>query len=83
MVDQVADNFATFEPYLVEVGQHRRWWWWGRPPVPCPVRAVGVVLPLVLGQHLVEVALAIDQESVGAFASYAADRAFGYRVRSG
>jgi hypothetical protein len=45
------------------------------------MRAMVVVVPFVLDQYATEVAFAVDEEPVGAFAPYGPDPAFGDRVR--
>ncbi|MCW2862478.1 MAG: hypothetical protein JWP48_4186 [Actinoallomurus sp.] len=81
LVDQAAEDFLASEPGLVEVGgsyRPGRLWW---SPVSCPMRAMLVVVPFVLGEYATQVAFAVDEKPVGAFAPHGPDPALGDRVR--
>jgi hypothetical protein len=51
LVDQTVEDFLASEPGLVEIGgsyRPGRLWW---SPVSCPMRAMVVVVPFVLGEY--------------------------------
>ncbi len=80
-VDQAVNDLVALEPDLAGVGGSYHWWRrLGRSPVPGPMGPGLVVVPFVLGQHLAQVTLVVDQDPVCALAPCAAYPAFGDRV---
>ncbi|MCW2862332.1 MAG: hypothetical protein JWP48_4040, partial [Actinoallomurus sp.] len=60
LVDQAIEDLLASEPGYVEVGgscRPGRLWW---SPVSCPMRAMLVVVPFVLGEYATQVAFAVD-----------------------
>ena len=79
LVDQAAQNRATFDPLLAEVrhGVARPWWM----KFAGAVGSSTVVVPNVDSEHHTQVPLVEDQHSVSEFGSDSAHESFGETVR--
>jgi hypothetical protein len=50
------NDLAAFEPGGIEVSESCFKWRLGQSPVPCPMRTMGVVVPLIFSRHLPQMA---------------------------